>query len=179
MAAIKPRAARGFVPTAQAAFTKIRGVNKTDAVTLLNTFGSVGKVAAAKGAQLRACPGLAEKKVTRLLEAFHQPFSACGASSRLASNAKRRRLGLPSLQDWRKHGTAAPGGSAGGTSAATSSPSASPLAPGVPKVEAESAHVLDVEGMLQVQADGPPGQYGGGDGEEDAVIISSDEDSDD
>ncbi len=174
MTAIKPRAARGFVPTAQAAFTKIRGVNKTDAVTLLNTFGSVAKVAQASAAQLQACPGLAEKKVTRLREAFHEPFSSAGDSSRLASNAKRRKLGLPTVQQWR-----ASGATASGTAQSATHPAAADESPAA----SAAAEVLDVEGMFQLQpsdeqALAGTSTTGNDDFTEDAVIVSSDDESD-
>ena len=63
-----------------------RGVNKSDAHQLLTQFGSFKKIAAASVDELCTCPGVGEKKVRRLYEAFHRPF-------------KKRRKGPEKVQE--------------------------------------------------------------------------------
>lgn len=104
MVTIKPKASKGFVAAVQGALGRVRGVNKTDALTLLNTFHSVAGMAKASPAALRACPGLGEAKVRRLLDVLHTPFSQAGAGSALASNAKRAVVGMPPVAQWRARG---------------------------------------------------------------------------
>ncbi|ORX56374.1 DNA repair protein rad10 [Hesseltinella vesiculosa] len=54
--------------------TNIRTVNKTDALTLLTTFGSFAKMTQAPTDQLGLCPGFGELKVQRFRQAITQPF---------------------------------------------------------------------------------------------------------
>lgn len=54
--------------------TTVRGINKTDVLTLLTNFGSFRQIVEATPHELSLCPGLGEKKVKRLLEAFHSNF---------------------------------------------------------------------------------------------------------
>ncbi|CAN4086288.1 unnamed protein product [Withania somnifera] len=56
------------------ALTAIRHVNKTDVVTLGSTFGSLSHVMDASMEDLARCPGIGERKVKRLYDAFHEPF---------------------------------------------------------------------------------------------------------
>lgn len=56
------------------ALTTIRHVNKTDVVTLGSTFGSLSHVMDASMEDLARCPGIGERKVKRLYDAFHEPF---------------------------------------------------------------------------------------------------------
>jgi len=56
------------------ALLKIKSVNKTDVATLAGTFGSLKALANASMQELAMCPGLGEKKVKRIFDAFHQPF---------------------------------------------------------------------------------------------------------
>ena len=53
----------------------IPSVNKTDASVLLTQFGSFQNMVAASVDELGVCPGVGPKKVRRLYEAFHRPFS--------------------------------------------------------------------------------------------------------
>jgi DNA excision repair protein ERCC-1 len=50
-------------------------VNKMDASQLLTQFGTFQDLVAASIDELDVCPGLGSKKVRRLYEVFHQPFS--------------------------------------------------------------------------------------------------------
>ena len=54
--------------------TKVRAVNKTDAMTLASGFGSMADIIRATEHDLQACPGLGPVKVHRLLSVFQQPF---------------------------------------------------------------------------------------------------------
>jgi DNA excision repair protein ERCC-1 len=52
----------------------VRGLNKTDAVTLLTTFGAMQDILKAGMTDLRLCPGFGEAKADRLFRAFNEPF---------------------------------------------------------------------------------------------------------
>ncbi|XP_015524524.2 DNA excision repair protein ERCC-1 isoform X1 [Neodiprion pinetum] len=56
------------------ALTSVRSVNKTDAMTLLSTFGSVEKVVKASSEALGLCPGFGLQKAIRLHKTLHEPF---------------------------------------------------------------------------------------------------------
>ncbi|XP_049838235.1 DNA excision repair protein ERCC-1 [Schistocerca gregaria] len=56
------------------ALTSVRSVNRTDAATLLSTFGSLGKIIKASQDSLTLCPGLGPQKASRLYKVLHQPF---------------------------------------------------------------------------------------------------------
>ena len=49
--------------------------------TLHATFGSLSSIMTASREQLSHCPGLGERKVARLLEAFDEPFIPRGAAA--------------------------------------------------------------------------------------------------
>ncbi|KAL7526834.1 hypothetical protein ACHAWF_001930 [Thalassiosira exigua] len=57
------------------ALGSVRSVNKTDSSQLLNQFGCWKNLAGASIEELSVCPGVGPKKVRRLWEAFHRPFS--------------------------------------------------------------------------------------------------------
>mmetsp|Transcript_1086 Transcript_1086/g.2158 ORF Transcript_1086/g.2158 Transcript_1086/m.2158 type:complete len:229 (-) Transcript_1086:20-706(-) len=71
---------RAFVTQLSEALTTIRPVNKTDVATLHATFGSLSSIMTASREQLSRCPGLGERKVARLLDAFDEPFIPRGAA---------------------------------------------------------------------------------------------------
>ena len=83
---IKERIEDDYLAQLTDALTMIRSVNKTDAVTLINAFGSLAGIMKASVEELALCPGLGAKKVQRIYEAFRQPFKA---------SAKRLRTGRP------------------------------------------------------------------------------------
>uniref|UniRef100_A0A1B6C3I1 DisA/LigA helix-hairpin-helix motif domain-containing protein n=1 Tax=Clastoptera arizonana TaxID=38151 RepID=A0A1B6C3I1_9HEMI len=60
------------------ALSSIKSVNKTDATTLLSTFGSLGKIIKTSEENLVSCPGLGPNKATRLFKTLHQPFLKSG-----------------------------------------------------------------------------------------------------
>jgi len=54
--------------------TTIKGVNRTDASSLANRFGSLAKMFNANMEDLQECPGIGDTKVRRLHHVFHAPF---------------------------------------------------------------------------------------------------------
>ena len=49
-------------------------VNRTDAATLLNTFGSVADIVAASVQDLALCPGIGLKKARAIFSTFRDPI---------------------------------------------------------------------------------------------------------
>ena len=64
-----------FLPRLSEVLTAVRSVNKSDVATLLGTFGSLNGIANASMEEMALCPGIGEKKVERLYDALHEPFS--------------------------------------------------------------------------------------------------------
>ncbi|CAA9997701.1 unnamed protein product [Nesidiocoris tenuis] len=56
------------------ALTSIRSINKTDAATLLNNYGSLENIMNTTAHSLALCPGLGQQKANRLYNALHTPF---------------------------------------------------------------------------------------------------------
>ncbi|KAJ3369233.1 Excision repair cross-complementation group 1 [Allomyces arbusculus] len=54
--------------------TQIKGVNRTDVLTLSANFGTFERIVEATEAQLCECPGIGAKKAKRIYDAFRQPF---------------------------------------------------------------------------------------------------------
>ncbi|XP_053645204.1 DNA excision repair protein ERCC-1 [Cherax quadricarinatus] len=54
--------------------TSIKSINRTDAMTLLSTFGSLEKIVQATEDELSMCPGLGPQKASRLHKILHQTF---------------------------------------------------------------------------------------------------------
>lgn len=71
---IKERRENDYMSHMNAVLTNVRGVNRTDVVTLTSNFGSLRNIVTAPAESLLACPGLGEKKVKRLREAFSSQF---------------------------------------------------------------------------------------------------------
>lgn len=57
------------------ALTTVKGVNKTDATTLLTTFDSLAAIIQADEEKLLLCPGLGPLKAKRLNQLFDAPFT--------------------------------------------------------------------------------------------------------
>ena len=72
--ALQQPGASDYLSQVVACLTAVRSVNKTDAVTLLSTFGSVRGIVAAGDDEVRLCPGFGDKKVSRMTALFTQPF---------------------------------------------------------------------------------------------------------
>ncbi|GAA6002798.1 DNA repair protein RAD10 [Rhodotorula paludigena] len=83
---IRERTDDSYQAHLQSALTQVNSVNKTDVTTLISNFGSFSKIVTAPAAQLSTLPGLGDKKVRRLREAFTSPFVLQGGSG-----AKRRK----------------------------------------------------------------------------------------
>ena len=73
---IKERIEGSYFPQAIDFLTTIRSVNKTDVLTLLSHFGSIAGIMNATEKQIAECPGFGEKKVKRLYDALHEPFTS-------------------------------------------------------------------------------------------------------
>lgn len=56
------------------ALTSVKSINKTDAVTLINVFGNLEKIANASMEDLTLCPGFGPQKAQRLHKVLHQSF---------------------------------------------------------------------------------------------------------
>ena len=74
------------VPKLQSVLTKANYINKTDVVTLLETFGNFRNICSASEQQMVLCPGIGEKKVKRLHRALHAPFMLGGEEESLELN---------------------------------------------------------------------------------------------
>lgn len=72
------------------ALGSVRSVNKTDASQLLSQFGTWKNLVGASVEELSVCPGVGVKKVRRLYEAFHRPFTKEGAKRRKEKEAYKR-----------------------------------------------------------------------------------------
>ena len=82
---------RAFMTQLTEALTTIRPINKTDAATLHATFGSLGAIMTASAEELALCPGLGDRKVSRLLEAFDEPFVPRAAALQVSSDVGQER----------------------------------------------------------------------------------------
>ncbi|GAA6043456.1 hypothetical protein JCM8097_002868 [Rhodosporidiobolus ruineniae] len=71
---IRERVDDSYMAHLTSALTSVKGVNKTDCVTLISHFGSFEKILTAPSATLSSLPGLGDKKVKRLRDAFTAPF---------------------------------------------------------------------------------------------------------
>ncbi|SNX87979.1 related to dna excision repair protein ercc-1 [Melanopsichium pennsylvanicum] len=71
---IKERVGEDYLSQVTNVLTQVRGVNRTDVVTLLSRFGSLKGVIRAGQEQVGMCPGFGEVKAKRLREVFSQPF---------------------------------------------------------------------------------------------------------
>ncbi|GBG70030.1 hypothetical protein CBR_g4857 [Chara braunii] len=71
---IQERTDHDYVSRLTSALTQIRHVNKTDVATLGANFGTLSAIMGASKDELAKCPGIGERKVKRLYDAFHEPF---------------------------------------------------------------------------------------------------------
>lgn len=71
---IQERIAADYASRLHAALGSVRGISRTDVSTLAFTFGKFRNLANATQQEIRACPGVGERKVSRLYAALHQPF---------------------------------------------------------------------------------------------------------
>jgi DNA excision repair protein ERCC-1 len=80
---IQGRSEEDYLSKLNAALTSVRGVNRTDVLTLAGAFRSAAGVFRADAAALAALPGIGPTKVRRLAETFHEPFRKTLRQSRL------------------------------------------------------------------------------------------------
>ena len=66
----------------------VRSVNKTDVSQMMSQFGTFRALAIANMDELSLVPGVGSKKVRRLYETFHKPFSTAAARKRKAEKEK-------------------------------------------------------------------------------------------
>lgn len=71
---IRERTQSDYAGQVNTMLTSIRGVNKTDALTLTSNLGSIDSISRASVDQVSHLPGFGQVKVKRLREAFNQPF---------------------------------------------------------------------------------------------------------
>lgn len=90
---IQRREQTNFADQVSDVLCAVRSVNKTDSSQLMSQFGTLRGLVAAPMDELSLCPGIGEKKVRRLYEAFHKPFSSATARKRRKEKeqAKARR----------------------------------------------------------------------------------------
>ncbi|KAA1080979.1 ssDNA endonuclease and repair protein rad10 [Puccinia graminis f. sp. tritici] len=83
---IKEKIDNDYMSQLTSVLTTIRGLNKTDVMTLATNFRSFRQIVEASPSELSLCPGLGEKKVKRLLEAFNSDFRNFPKSNESANN---------------------------------------------------------------------------------------------
>ncbi|XP_029861869.1 LOW QUALITY PROTEIN: DNA excision repair protein ERCC-1, partial [Aquila chrysaetos chrysaetos] len=71
---LKERVEQDFLSRMTDCLTSIKSVNKTDALSLLTTFGSLAAVVDASREDLSLCPGVGPQKAKRLFDVLHEPF---------------------------------------------------------------------------------------------------------
>ncbi|XP_074876408.1 DNA excision repair protein ERCC-1 [Buteo buteo] len=71
---LKERVEQDFLSRMTDCLTSIKSVNKTDALSLLTTFGSLAAMVDASREDLSLCPGVGPQKAKRLFDVLHEPF---------------------------------------------------------------------------------------------------------
>lgn len=94
----------------------VRSVNKTDAAQLVGQFGSLRALVLASADEISLCPGIGEKKVRRLWESFHRPFSTAAVRKKrkLEREAEERKKVAEDEKDEEQNGTVQEEQSTGG-----------------------------------------------------------------
>lgn len=93
--AIMERAETDFLSKLTDCLTTIKSVNKTDAMTLLTTFGTMNNIIDASIEELSMCPGIGPQKAQRLYDVFHEPFLKAKKTKNVASDPQTGSSGLP------------------------------------------------------------------------------------
>ncbi|CAE6491280.1 unnamed protein product [Rhizoctonia solani] len=83
---IKEKVDADYQSVLRAALTTVRGVNKTDVMTLKTNFGSFSNIVHATTEDMQLCPGFGPTKVRRLREAFNKPFYSSGQKPLTTNN---------------------------------------------------------------------------------------------
>eukprot|EP00897_Mesotaenium_endlicherianum_P010375 jgi/Mesen1/9366/ME000061S08805 len=90
---IQERTDNDYLSRLTSALTTVRHVNKTDVLTLGSNFEGV---MGASMEELARCPGIGERKVKRLYDAFHEPFRRTSKQLRLSNvGISRAQLAAP------------------------------------------------------------------------------------
>ncbi|KAM3656367.1 LOW QUALITY PROTEIN: DNA excision repair protein ERCC-1, partial [Ammospiza maritima maritima] len=71
---LKERVEHDFLSRVTDCLSSVRSVNRTDALSLLGTFGSLAAMAGASREDLSLCPGVGPQKAKRLFDVLHEPF---------------------------------------------------------------------------------------------------------
>jgi len=87
---IQERTENDYASRLAGALTVVKGVNKTDVVTLGASFGSLAAIMTATSAQLAACPGIGPTKVKRLHDTFRAPFVRTARQPRIDDVVRAR-----------------------------------------------------------------------------------------
>ncbi|KAJ9093245.1 hypothetical protein QFC19_008451 [Naganishia cerealis] len=121
---LKERVHKDYASQLQNVLTSVRGVNKTNVMTLSTNFGSFKNLAHATPEQLALCPGLGDIKVRRLFDAFNLPFkigaNSKGSRSRLTTKMPANVSQIDMGKDGEKAARGAAG--AGGSSSQSTRP---------------------------------------------------------
>lgn len=110
---IKERTEKDYMSQLNNVLTSVRGVNKTDVLTLTTNFGvsslnfpseslthdsqSLKRMATATADDFESCPGFGNKKAKRLQQAFSQPFLVQPNQKRKSDAQSRGEAGSQSL----------------------------------------------------------------------------------
>lgn len=94
---IQERVDNDYMSQLTACLTSVKGINKTDVITLISNFGSLERIIRASADELQACPGLGEKKVKRLRQAFITSFKVSAEQKRKSAAQVRSESGDQSL----------------------------------------------------------------------------------
>ena len=78
---IKERTDGAFLSGLTDVLTTVRPLNKTDVATLHTKFSSLHGIMHASAEDLASCPGLGDRKVRRMREAFVEPFLSSRATN--------------------------------------------------------------------------------------------------
>eukprot|EP00249_Psilotum_nudum_P008724 c21468_g1_i4 orf=216-980(-) len=82
---IQERIDHDYLSRLTSVLSTVRRVNKTDVLNLASSLGSVAAIMGASTEDLARCPGIGEKKVKRLHNAFHEPFRRVPKQPQLSS----------------------------------------------------------------------------------------------
>ncbi|KAK4054310.1 ssDNA endonuclease and repair protein rad10 [Microbotryomycetes sp. JL221] len=92
---IKERVDNSYMAHLTSCLTSVKGVNKTDVVTLASNFGTFKNIVNAPSETLSMLPGLGDKKIKRLRDAFETNFvvASTQAQKKRMSNSAARTAG--------------------------------------------------------------------------------------
>eukprot|EP00249_Psilotum_nudum_P012968 c24077_g1_i3 orf=69-1025(-) len=82
---IQERTDHDYLSRLTGVLTTVRHVNRTDVMTLGSSFGTLSAIIGGSMEELARCPGIGEKKVRRLYDAFHEPFRRTSRQLRLSN----------------------------------------------------------------------------------------------